>query len=249
MKYMGSKYRIAKHLVPILLNHMTPGMDYVEPFVGGANIIDKIPGNNRRIGYDNNPYLIAMFRELQSGRSFPMDIDKSLYDAARHVYNGRETEFKHIMEMDEAMLGWIGFMASANGRFFDGGFSGKSHTKTGIIRDYVSESIRNVMAQDLSGIIFRHSDYKDIVLEKPSLIYCDPPYRGTKQYDTSKGFDYDFFYQWCRLKKQEGHTVIVSEYSMPDDFVCIWEKEVSSSLKANGQISGRTISTEKIFIL
>lgn len=79
MKYMGSKARISKHIVPILLNHIGPGMDYVEPFVGGANVIDKIPADIRRIGYDNNPYLIAMFRGVQAGRSFPMDIDKPLY--------------------------------------------------------------------------------------------------------------------------------------------------------------------------
>lgn len=166
---------------------------------------------------------------------------------ARDVYNGRETAFNHIIEMDEAMVGWIGFMASANGRFFDGGFSGKSLTKIGTVRDYVSESIRNVMAQDLSGIIFRHSDYRGIVFDRPSLVYCDPPYRGTKQYDTSKGFDHDGFWDWVREKQSEGHTVLVSEYSAPEDFICMWEKKVKSSLSANGKSGGSQTSTEKLF--
>ena len=56
MKYMGSKNRIAKHILPIMLEHRTEGMTWVEPFVGGANMIDKVEG--KRIGADINFYLI-----------------------------------------------------------------------------------------------------------------------------------------------------------------------------------------------
>lgn len=42
MKYMGSKARHAKELLPIILKDHTPDMWYVEPFVGGANMIDKV---------------------------------------------------------------------------------------------------------------------------------------------------------------------------------------------------------------
>lgn len=50
MKYMGSKARHAKELLPIILANRTEGQWYVEPFVGGANMIDKVNGN--RIGAD-----------------------------------------------------------------------------------------------------------------------------------------------------------------------------------------------------
>ena len=39
---MGSKNRIAKEILPIMLAHRTPEMAWVEPFVGGANVIDKV---------------------------------------------------------------------------------------------------------------------------------------------------------------------------------------------------------------
>jgi DNA adenine methylase len=39
MNYMGSKRRIAKHLLPFLLKDRKAGQYYVEPFVGGANMI------------------------------------------------------------------------------------------------------------------------------------------------------------------------------------------------------------------
>ena len=44
MKYMGSKARHAKELLPIILANRTEGQWYVEPFVGGANMIAKVEG-------------------------------------------------------------------------------------------------------------------------------------------------------------------------------------------------------------
>ena len=38
MKYMGSKTRIAKEILPIMLKNRTENQFWVEPFVGGGNI-------------------------------------------------------------------------------------------------------------------------------------------------------------------------------------------------------------------
>jgi len=35
MKYMGSKRRIAKYIIPIITKNLTPDRWYIEPFVGG----------------------------------------------------------------------------------------------------------------------------------------------------------------------------------------------------------------------
>ena len=94
----------------------------------------KLTGN--RIGADVNKYLIAMFNGLKDGAAPAFDHSKSHYDLVRSDYNNdtnaRFTDF-HI--------GYVGFMASANGRFFDGGYSGKSKTKAGAVRDYIDESV------------------------------------------------------------------------------------------------------------
>jgi len=37
MKYMGSKTRIAKYILPIMLKERKEGQVWVEPFVGGGN--------------------------------------------------------------------------------------------------------------------------------------------------------------------------------------------------------------------
>lgn len=70
MKYMGSKNRIAKHILPIILQDRKDGQWYVEPFVGGANMIDKVEGN--RIGNDIHSYLIALHKAIQLGWKPPI---------------------------------------------------------------------------------------------------------------------------------------------------------------------------------
>ena len=61
MKYMGSKNRIAKHILPIMLKEMEDKgyTTWVEPFVGGGNTIDKVPETYKRIGADLNEHTIA----------------------------------------------------------------------------------------------------------------------------------------------------------------------------------------------
>lgn len=89
------------------------------------------------------------------------------------------------------------------------------------------------------------SDYADIPLPDKATIYCDIPYKGTKQYSTSKDFDYSKFYDWCRQKKSEGYRVFVSEYQMPDDFKCIWQKQITCAVN----LTKTTRPTEKLFTL
>lgn len=80
-----------------------------------------------------------------------------------------------------------------------------------------------------------------------SVVYCDIPYRNTTKYDAvSKCFDYEKFYGWCRKLKANGIKVFISEYNMPEDFKCIWQKEISMKLDVKSN-SGKAI--EKLFTL
>lgn len=247
MKYMGSKARFTKDILPIILKERLPNQCFVDLFTGGANVVSLVDGN--RIANDKNKYLIAMFKGLQQNMYRPTEITKDLYDVARDIYYGKATGFNHLMLMDDFMVGWIGWMGSANGRFFDGGYSGKSNTKIGTIRDYIKEAINNIEKQipQLNGIEFYDLHYKDVVIPDNSIVYCDIPYEKTKQYSTSKGFNHLEFWDYARKLSTEGHSFFVSEYNAPSDFRCIWQKEAKSSLSANGQIGGNKCSTEKLF--
>ncbi len=78
MKYMGSKNRIAKHILPIMLKDRKEGQYWVEPFVGGANMIDKVDGN--RIGADFNQYVIEALKLIRDNpESIPDIITEDMY--------------------------------------------------------------------------------------------------------------------------------------------------------------------------
>ena len=63
MKYMGSKSRIVKYIVPIIQKYIDDNNIecYYEPFVGGGNVIDKIKCK-KRIGSDIHEKLIKFLQ-------------------------------------------------------------------------------------------------------------------------------------------------------------------------------------------
>jgi DNA adenine methylase len=79
--------------------------------------------------------------------------------------------------------------------------------------------------------------------------YNDPPYRDTIGYEkgNKNTFNHDEYYKWLREKVKNGDFVLCSEYYMPDDFICIYTKELSNGMSRpkNGH---RTKNTEKLFI-
>jgi site-specific DNA-adenine methylase len=318
VKYMGSKSRFAKELLPIILTDRRPNQTYVEPFAGGMNVISLV--ESPRVANDSNYYLIEMWRLLVSlnsrnnaiigvrsphrlndaiiGVKLPCEheeITKEKYSQARDAYksphgagidanltpgtetsHGGETSLGEKVsfggeaslnwkmpssgEMSPGMIGWIGFVGSFNGRFFDGGYSG---TVGG--RNYIKEAAKNIKKQIplMKDVEFHNVGYDELNIPPRSIIYCDPPYAGTKQYSAcgspyagakqystcdppyavSKGFDHVKFWQWCREKAREGHSVFISEYNAPDDFECVWQKNASSSLS-----TANVRSVEKLFI-
>lgn len=203
------------------------------------NVIDKIKAN-RKVASDYNKYLIALFKHLQTGGELLEVVPRELYSDVRSTYKNEDCKYA------DWFVGNVGFLASYNGRWFDGGYaqSGYEKTKNGDrFRDYYQEAKRNILEQihsiiDIELIV---SDYKNFNPVN-HVIYCDPPYQGTKQYDNAKNFDYEEFWDIMREWSQ-CNIVLISEQNAPDDFKCIWEQEVSRSIKAND----KSTSTEKLF--
>ena len=238
MKYMGSKARIAKHILPIILKDRKEGQCYVEPFVGGANMIDKVDG--WRIGGEFNRYIAEMWKELVNGVQ-PIAITREDYKKIKQNHD----------DYPDWLVGWVGVACSYSGKWF-GGFAGdypeSRRCKNGVLPNYQKESINSVKKQlpNLYGVEFVHSSYDELNIPPQSTIYCDPPYANTTKYKDD--FDHEKFWQWCRDKVKEGHQVFISEYNAPDDFVCIWQQEVKSSLSANCKSGGNKLSIEKLFV-
>lgn len=239
---MGSKSRITKDIVPIIQQMIDSNgiKTYLEPFVGGANVIDKIRCDIK-IGADANKYLIALLDRVKNKEPLLESVSRELYSEVRDKYRSGC--------YDDWYVGNIGFIASYNGRWFDGGYApaGYEKIKNGYrYRDYYEESKRNIMAQQHSfqDVEFKAMDYR---MHNPNgyLIYCDPPYKGTKQYEISKNFNYDEFWDVMR-KWSLNNIVIVSELEAPKDFRCIWEKSVSRTMKSTDNTMR---ATEKMFMI
>lgn len=240
MKYMGSKSRIAKEIVPIIQSYIDKSENklYWEPFVGGANVIEHINATHK-YGSDKQEYLIALYKNLDKIETLPDFVTKEHYVEVRDSYNKKDGKFENWY------IGAIGFLASYNGRFFDGGYAGIVHTKAGTVRDYYSEAKRNLehQAEKLKDVKFNCSDYLLCRNVKGFVIYCDPPYQNTKQYNSSLNFDFDTFWQWAR-DMSKWNTVIVSEQEAPNDFDIMWEKEVNRTIDNNKRVK----KTERLFV-
>ena len=225
MIYMGSKNRIAKEILPIILKDRKPNQCYVETMVGGGNLIDKVEGF--RIGADLNPYVIEALKLIR-------DNPESLPD---HVSEEMYQELKTKKELN-GFTGVVGFTCSFGSKWF-GGYARNSDG-----RNYIKVAKNNALAQspNLKDCLFINSSYQLLDIPNNSIIYCDPPYEGTTKY--KDGFNHFEFWEWVRIKSLEGHSVFVSEYNAPDDFICIWQKTLSTSFSTSESIK----AVEKLFI-
>ena len=234
MKYMGSKRRIAKHILPIMLQHRSDGQTWVEPFVGGGNMIEKVTGD--RIGADVNKWAIE---GLISIRDHVDELPKSNREFTEEDYSRLKVsdDYKH--------KGFAGFAYSFGSKWMGGWRRGDGHRGS---RDFVAEAYRGALRQHdlIQGVEFLVCSYSMLPpLPENSLIYCDPPYKGTTKYAIGS-FDHDKFWQWCRDMSKAGHTVFVSEYSAPDDFKCIWSMDnIVSGLTVNDT---QKRNVEKLFV-
>ena len=106
IRYLGSKRRIAKYIMPIILRNRKEGQWYVEPFVGGCNSIIYATGNC--IGNDIHRELIVMYKAIQAGWLPPEHITKEMYVRCRE---GKESP---------ELTAYVGFCISFGGKWFAG---------------------------------------------------------------------------------------------------------------------------------
>lgn len=227
MKYVGSKNRHAKELLNVMLPYRTKSQWWVEPFVGGFNMIDKVQGN--RLANDSHYWLIELFKALQRGWLPPENVSEQLYNAARLN--------KFVFKPE--LVGYIGFALSYGGKWF-GGYRRDSIGK----RNYAAEAYKATLKQipSLTGIVLENVTYNQLFIPSQSLIYADPPYANTLQYKDK--FDSAKFWMWAEQMHQQGHTIFVSEYSAPPEWVEVWSKEVHNTLTKD---TGSKRGIERLF--
>jgi site-specific DNA-adenine methylase len=240
IRYVGSKNKISKEIVPIVQKYINENNIhiYFEPFVGGANMIDKIKCDIR-IGNDINQYLIALLKHTQ----------KCAYDIPNRIM---ESEYINVKNNKDKFPDWyvglVGFCSSFGAKFF-GGYARDSRSDNS--GKWSVGAIQNLKKQEpnIKSVKFTSTDYLtlDETKMKNWVIYCDPPYQGTTKYDNRK-FEYDVFWQWVR-DVSKNNCVFVSEYSAPKDFECIWQKKCKTLLDSNKNMDDKeNIRIERLFV-
>lgn len=214
MKYVGSKNRYAKYIIPLL--DRTDQL-VVEPFAGGLNLTQHIKGS--RWANDINHYVINMFKAMLDGWQPPSVVTEEHYIAIRNNPENYPDE----------LVGFVGVGCSYSGKWF-GGYARGNNSK-GLPQNYAAESKRNVLRQikHLKGVKLTALDYQAMVIPKGSVVYLDPPYKGTTT-PYLGGFDSNEFYSWVDVIAKDAHAVYLSEYNAPDSFELIWSKEVNNTL-------------------
>lgn len=240
MVYMGAKTKYVKYIVPILQKAIDENNIelYVEPFVGGANVIDKIKCA-RRVGYDRSDTLIALLCQARD------DFSKVLTEGSRELWDKGKAYVKDGIMPDDMTLAEIGameFFAS----FSKGGFP-RGYAKNTKDRNYFQQARNNMEKQAplLKNIEFKCQNYWELKDVKNAVIYLDPPYQNTKQYGyASQGkMDYDHFWNWVRNLSKDNY-VFISEQIAPDDFEAIWEQETKRTVGLDNNFK----ATEKLFV-
>ena len=239
MRYMGSKSRFAKDLVPIIQSYITEDTKgYLEPFVGGANVIDKIKCNNK-IGCDIHKQLIALLNKAKDNIDDIPDIIS--FETYKEVKNNKES-------YEDWYVGLVGFCASFSARYFEGYARNSRNDNSGKWSKRAIENLKK-QAPSLKDIEFKCCNFLNLPKDKIKgyVIYCDIPYKGTTKYKTEP-FPYEEFYIWAN-EMAKYNTVLVSEYNMPSNFKCIWEKDIKVNFDSNRIAANENCKrTEKLFL-
>jgi len=224
MRYLGGKNKTRKQ-ISCFLESIRNGAEYLEPFVGGAWVLQEMSG--KRTASDSNTALITMYKALQEGWLPPENVSEELY-----------AEYKARQDETDPLTAFIGIGCSFGGKWFGGYARQKGYNFAAGGRRALQKQLP--LIQD---VLFKAQSYKAYIPYK-CLVYCDPPYEGTTGYKDK--FDHLGFWDTMR-DWSRNNIVVVSEYKAPDDFKCVLEIPTKTVIRdaENKPLQ----SVEKLFML
>lgn len=241
MRYVGGKAKLARFILPVVLKGRKEGQLFVEPFCGGCNITTRVTGP--RLANDSNPYVVAMFKALRDGWVPPDYVSFNDYEKIR----------KSPAKYPASLVGFVGFACAFAGKFLgtyarnDKGYSRRSTVRNVTTANY-AKNVKRVLLKDstlLEGVRFANVDYRLLDVPKGSIVYCDPPYVGTIDYNQAGHFDSVEFWAWVRNLSMYC-KVYVSEYVAPKDFKSVLTMKRSENFDSNRK--GGATKVEKLFV-
>ena len=235
MMYFGGKARCAKEIAKIIsAQPHDPRAAFVSLFCGSGAVEAAVTGFDKKRLSDLNRYTVAMLKEAASGRDFPDEISEAEYERLKAEVKSGKCE-------DKALAGAVGFGCSFGGKFF----SGYARDPSGR-RKYAISTARSLKrtGELLRGAEILRSDYRTAKIGYWDIVYCDPPYEDTSEIKGTPPFDSRTFWSWARISSLQT-LVFVSERQAPEDFACVWQKDIRAHAFSGNRDEKRT---ERLFI-
>jgi DNA adenine methylase len=221
INYMGGKFANSKTIAALIEEYRKPGQAYFEPFCGGAWVLGKVTGE--RYANDKNKALITYYKSVQKGYIPPDNISEDEYQ-----------KIKQNQDENDPLTAFAMLACSFGAKW------GSCYARSKY--DYAATGQRASIKyrKGIEGVTFASRCYTEFA-PNDMIIYCDPPYIGTAKYKHS--IDHDVFWEAMR-KWSQNNTVLISEYTAPDDFQVIHEFDKKLSIRSK---KGCEIRKEKIF--
>jgi len=250
MRYQGGKIKLGPAIIDAIYKHMKEvvkdceALPFYDIFCGTLGVT--IPATKvwkQVIASDAHKDLMMMWRGVKSGDFVP----------PKMVTKEEWTELKKATT-NSALRGFVGFGCAFNGIWF-ATFANTPDKKTGenrVPRQSANSVIR--VKPDLQKMTLKTADYRDYADVKNSIVYMDPPYHyknKRKIGSTSKmfrEFDADDFWKFAREMSKNNYVFVSNvKQNIPDDFKCIWQKEILRTMGLHKKTK-RTVKTECLVV-
>lgn len=217
MKYVGGKHTISKQLTDFIKSQVNPSeYEFYDLFCGSCGIIKNMQEFKKVIANDIEEDLYLFWKDDFALDFLPNEIQYKLY---KHDPNPSQKRCFYRFFMSYGGKSWGGYL-QRHCIYKD--------------RDFFQEfkNSYNKIKPMLKNIEFHNKSYIDFDMED-AVIYCDPPYANTQEYDSS--FNHDEFWKRMRYLSQK-NIVFISCEEHPPDFIVVWKKDKLRTLQRERRI-------------
>jgi len=225
MQYLGGKTRLSKAIAEIV-NKDRGDRIFWDPFCGGLSVSVRLAAHGPGIVSDLNPALIALYQAVRDGWDPPRVVTEDQWAAAKDL---PDSDPLKAFAGFGCSFGGMWFQSYARSLKYDCSFAGTS--RRALLRDIPK----------LEGCALEHRSFFDWNPRPlPLVIYCDPPYAGTRGYDKTGVFPHAQFWARCVAWERAGVPVFVSEFSCPVPHRVLWEKTRRCGVRKRTHMATRT---------
>jgi len=240
---MGKK-KISYEFLPDLLAHIrqqeaATGKKhfYLEPFVGMGSVLRAVVPHLKVKAFaacDADPGLIDFWDHLKGGWKPPQKISFKKYQQLRATRKNQTP-----------LHTFVGHSCGFHSVYFRG-LCPEERVAKMIPRNYATvQKVVDILKPKWDKIMFFNVNFFEIDTPQDTIIYLDPPYKGSTDKGAGAGFDSAKFWKQASLwaEPKYRNIVVVSEARAPKEWKPIWQKE-----HTHGHNGRQYTRTEYLFV-